>query len=138
MPSATSIFAKCQACATLIKLDRSTINKTICRDEDGRSIFLTYYDCHECGKRYFVQADDNYSMEMLSNVSKTFVRLASAKQKGRIIRPKQREKFNRLRSHLDRYRTKLMREWSNKNVTDVASGNVYTLEFVTSDFSSLH
>ena len=37
---------------------------------DGQSIFLTYYDCSSCGRRHFVQIDDDTSLRILKEVTK--------------------------------------------------------------------
>ena len=41
---------------------------------DGQSIFLTYFDCPKCGRRHFVQIDDQKSKELLERDINTLVR----------------------------------------------------------------
>lgn len=95
---------------------------------EGRSIFLTYYDCPHCNKRHFVQIDDTNSLQELRRVSNEFIKLSIARKKGKTISKKQSDKFKKSRQHLSDYRTKLMKEFSGKSIIDEA-GNQYTLRF---------
>lgn len=100
------------------------------KSEDGRSIFLTHYDCPECGKRHFVQADDDRSREILAGVTRLLARIAAAKAMGKKSVPiKRRDEYNKRKNYLSEYRMCLMREWSGCVVTEVATGSVHTLEF---------
>lgn len=95
---------------------------------NGQSIFLTYYDCPHCGKRHFVQIDDESSLQELTRVSIEFRKLTVMRQKGKIISKKQSEKFKKARQHLSDYRTNLMKEFTGKTVIDV-TGISYELRF---------
>ena len=93
-----------------------------------QSIFLTYYDCPNCGKRHFVQIDDATSLEELKNVTTEFVKLTALKRKGKKIYKKQSEDFKKARQHLSDYRINLMKEFTGKTVIDV-TGIEYILRF---------
>lgn len=95
---------------------------------NGQSIFLTYYDCPSCGKRYFVQIDDSNSLRELWKVKKQFTELAIARREDKEILKKQSEKFKKARQHLSDYRTKLMKEYTGKCAIDEA-GKIYVLRF---------
>lgn len=95
---------------------------------NGQSIFLTYYDCPHCGRRHFVQIDDESSLQELVRVKNEFIRLATKRQKGKSIPKKQSEKFKKSRQHLSDYRTNLMKEFTGKVAID-ETGTEYTLRF---------
>lgn len=95
---------------------------------NGQSIFLTYYDCPNCGRRHFVQIDDANSLEELKSVTADFRRLSNTRLKGKNISKKQSENFKKARQHLSDYRTKLMKEFSNKTAI-AEDGREYILRF---------
>ena len=98
---------------------------------NGKSIFLTYYDCPSCGRRHYVQIDDAFSLSELERVKKMFIELSIAKKRGKEISRKQSDNFKKARQHLSDYRIKLMKEYTGKlirnNETD--SENQIELRF---------
>lgn len=99
--------------------------------KDGRSILLTYFDCPECGKRHIVQADNEYSLSLLMEVSKSVVKIAAKRSKGNKIPAKLQGKYNKANRHLDGYRKELMKSWAGKAVTGLENGDIIpSLEFV--------
>ena len=95
---------------------------------NGQSIFLTYYDCPNCGRRHFVQIDDGSSLQELVRVTNEFKSLAIKRQKGKTISKKQSDKFKKSRQHLSDYRINLMKEFTGKIAVD-ETGVEYTLRF---------
>ena len=88
--------------------------------EEGREdkkLYLTYYVCPKCGKKYFVQIDDEMSLKAFKTIAKNFVKLARLKQSGRVTR-KQQLKFNKQRRNLEAYRNKLKTYYVGKTVYD--------------------
>ena len=95
---------------------------------NGQSIFLTYYDCPNCGRRHFVQIDDVSSLQELVRVTNEFKSLAIKRQKGKTISKKQSDKFKKSRQHLSDYRINLMKEFTGKIAVD-ETGVEYILRF---------
>lgn len=126
-----SVLAECRGCGNKFEVSRSSGTTTFKREfkSDGRSIFLTYYDCPKCGKRHYVQIDDKKSSEMLKDVSRLFTRSAVAAKKGKSIPSKQRAKFKKNKQHLSDYRMTLMKEWTGKVLHDEQTGCDFVLEF---------
>ena len=93
---------------------------------NGQSIFLTYYDCPNCGRRHFVQIDDVSSLQELVRVTNEFKSLAIKRQKGKTISKKQSDKFKKSRQHLSDYRMNLMKQFTGKLATD-ETGKEYVL-----------
>lgn len=121
--------AECRKCKHEFDISQNVRHNVAYEDQYGRSILLTYYDCPSCGMRHFVQADNSASVGMLLAVRKDVARIACAKSKGRKIPVKMQDKYTKHNRHLDAYRTRLMRDWSGRTVTEVESGLTYTLEF---------
>ena len=95
---------------------------------NGQSIFLTYYDCPNCGRRHFVQIDDTSSLQELTRIITEFRALMVKRQKGKPISKKQSDKFKKSRQHLSDYRMNLMKEFTGKTVVD-ETGIEHTLRF---------
>lgn len=85
---------------------------------NGKSIFLTYYDCPDCKKRHFVQIDDINTIQELTKIKKQFVAFAIARKEGKSISKNQSEKFKKARKNLSSYRTSLMKEFTGKIIVD--------------------
>lgn len=123
-----NIMARCEGCEKVFEVNYGNIkNREF--DVNGRSIFLTYYDCQSCGRRHFVQIDDAKSKQMLVGVSVKFAKMAAMKNKGKSIPKKQSEKFKKTRQNLSDYRTTLMKEFTGKLVHDSEAGTDFELRF---------
>lgn len=96
---------------------------------EGKSIFLTYYDCPSCGRRHYVQIDDKTSLNKLREVSQQFVKLSVAKKKGKTIQQKQSAKFKKARQHLSDYRMNLMKQYTGKLIHDNETDSDFVLRF---------
>ena len=96
---------------------------------NGKSIFLTYYDCPKCGRRHFVQIDDAVSIEKFEDVKRMFVKLAIMKHRGEEIPEKQSAKFKKARQHLSDYRIKLMKEYTGKLIRNNETESDFVLRF---------
>ena len=96
---------------------------------NGKSIFLTYYDCPSCGRRHFVQIDDEISIDKLKEVSMMFVKLSVMKHQGKEISKKQSAKFKKARQNLSDCRMKLMKEYTGKLVRSNETESEFVLRF---------
>ncbi len=128
MAGGPNIKALCENCATEFKVNNGNIkNREF--EVNGQSIFLTYYDCPNCGRRHFVQIDDAKSKQMLVGVSAKFVKLAAAKNKGKTITNNQSVKFKKAKQNLSDYRMTLMKEFTGKLIHDSEAGTDFELRF---------
>lgn len=96
--------------------------------KDGRSIFITYYDCPKCDRRHYVQVDDVQSIQMKRETSKMFSRLSEKKLNFKDISKSQNEKFKKLNDKLKGYRFKLKKEF-NGQVVIASDGKEVKLHF---------
>lgn len=120
---------ECEECKGKISVSRAEAPNSLTHKKEfnvnGKSIFLTYYDCPSCGRRHYVQIDDKTSLGELKKVTKMFVELSVKKREGKNISEKQLAKFKKARQHLSDYRTNLMKEYTGKlirnNETDTES-----------------
>lgn len=128
MAEGLDIMAKCEGCDKVFEVNGGNIvNREF--NVNGRSIFLTYYDCPKCKRRHFVQIDDAKSKQMLVGVSTTFAKLAAVKQKGKAIPKKQSGKFKKARQNLSDYRMALMKEFTGEWIKDPETGCGFELRF---------
>lgn len=80
--------------------------------KDGRSIFITYYDCPKCGRRHYVQIDDVHSNNMKKEVLKRFVRLSKKRLNDDDIPKEQNERFKKLNNKVENYRFELKKKFN--------------------------
>lgn len=124
-----SMLTICESCGNKFSVDNRSVTFKREFNVNGVSIFLTYYDCPECGRRHFVQIDDRRSLSMLKNNEKQFVRLAVARSKGKHIQQKQSDKFRKNKEHLANYRMELMKQYTGSFLHDEETDTEFELRF---------
>lgn len=128
-----SFLAECEDCKTKFEVGSKVGTKTLIGrkrfEAKGRSIFLTYYDCPSCGRRHWVQIDDETSAFKLAQVKKQFIKLSVAKSKDEIISKKQSDKFKKARKDLSVYRMNLMKEFTGESIYDDETKTEFILRF---------
>ena len=122
-------MVECEDCKSKFEISSDRVNYKKEFNVNGKSIFLTYYDCPSCGRRHFVQIDDAMSLSKLREAKSMFIRLSIAREKGKDIPQKQSAKFKKARKNLSEYRIKLMKEYSNKLIHDSESNSDFILRF---------
>lgn len=95
---------------------------------DGRSIFITYYDCPKCDRRHYVQIDDTRSNQMKKETSVMFRKLSKKRLNFKDIPKKQNEKFKKLNNALENYRFELKKEF-NGQIVMAADGTEVEVHF---------
>lgn len=130
---AMSLLVECEDCKHKFKISSEEASNRIKHKKEfkvnGKSIFLTYYDCPSCGRRHCVQIDDAISLNKLKEVQKMFIKLTIAKTEGKEISKKQQAGFKKTRQHLSDYRTKLMKEYTGKSIYDDETESNFVLRF---------
>jgi ssDNA-binding Zn-finger/Zn-ribbon topoisomerase 1 len=122
---------ECKKCKTVFTIGPSNITfDKMYEDENGRSIFLTYFDCPECQERHYVQIDNQQSREVKKKTQRMFAQLSAMRNKNRQIPKQQRNKFNRLRKNLNTRRFELMKQYDGSIVTDTETGDKIKLNFI--------
>ena len=99
------------------------------KDENGRSIFLTYFDCPDCQERHYVQVDNQQSREVKKKTQRMFAQLSVMRNKNKQIPKQQQNKFNKLRNDLNDRRFELMKQYDGSIVTDTETGDKIKLNF---------
>lgn len=110
---------ECEDCGTKFYLGENAIEIKYgvpYKTKDGRSIFITYYDCPKCGRRHYVQIDDVRSKQMKKQASALFRKLSKKRINDEDIPKKQNEKFKKLNKRLEDYRFGLKKEFNNQVV----------------------
>ena len=124
-----SFMAECENCKHRFKISSVNVSHKKEFTVNGKSIFLTYYDCPSCGRRHFVQIDDMTSLNKLEEVRRMFIKLSIMKHKGKEISEKQSAKFKKARQHLSDYRMKLMEEYTGKLIRNNETESDFELRF---------
>lgn len=105
---------KCEDCGTTFYLGIGSVEVKYgvpFKVKDGRSIFVTYYDCPKCGRRHYVQVDDVRSNQIKKEASVMFRKLSKKRLNFKDIPKKQNEKFKKLNNALENYRFELKKEF---------------------------
>lgn len=105
---------ECEECKTRFYLGGNSVDlryKVPFKSKDGRSIFMTYYDCPKCRKRHYVQIDDAYSIKIKKETSDMFKKLSKKRLNFRSIAKDKNEKFKKLNNKLNKYRFDLKKEF---------------------------
>lgn len=132
MANPLAMMVECEGCQHKFGISSGESSEITHKKEysvNGRSIFLTYYDCPNCGRRHVVQIDDQKSLQMLRENQKTFVRLAKKRSDDRPIAQKQSDKYKKQRHNLLEYRTSLMKEFTGTILHDSETDASFELRF---------
>ena len=128
-----SLLVECEYCKQKFSVTQDQAPNSLTHKKEyklnGKSIFLTYYDCPYCGRRHYVQIDDAISLNKLKEVSRQFVKLAVLKKKDKEIPQKQSAKFKKARQNLSDYRMNLMKEYTGKLIHDNETDSDFVLRF---------
>ena len=128
-----SLLVECEGCKEKFRITTGNAANAVTHKKEfninGRSIFLTYYDCPKCGRRHYVQIDDKRSLDMLKEVIRQFVRLSVKKKQDKEIPQKQSAKFKKARQNLSDYRMNLMKEYTGKLLHDNETDSDFELRF---------
>lgn len=122
-------FAQCVECKSTLGLGPNEVLKSKIDMPNGKSIWLTYFDCPKCGHTHFVQIDDVRTQMLLSDLTKVLAATAKAKKQGHSVK-KQSAKYHRINRDLSAIRNDLEKEYSGVNVCIPGRRALYTLEFV--------
>lgn len=133
MAEAMSLLVECEDCHEKFRIAAGDEAVPVTHKKEfvvkGRSIFVTYYDCPKCGRRHFVQIDDNRSLQMLKENERMFVKLSVKRRNDKEIPQKQSDKYKKQRRHLAEYRTNLMKEYTGVMVHDDETDASFELRF---------
>ena len=114
-------------CKNEVTVSSANLHRGKFMDNSGKTIWLTYFDCPECGKRHYVQIDDMHTNAMLEDIKRLSARFAVLKRKDKQVPQKQSDKFKKLRTKLKTMRSKLEKEYNGKALKD-SDGICFTLE----------
>lgn len=121
---------ECKKCKSVFTIGPTNITfDKMYEDENGRSIFLTYFDCPDCQERHYVHVDNQQSREVKKKTQRMFAQLSVMKNKNKPIPKQQQNKFNRLRKDLNDRRFELMKQYDGSIVTDTETGDKIKLNF---------
>ena len=128
-----NLIFECEDCKQKFPIIQDQAHNSLTHKKEyksnGQSIFLTYYDCPNCGRRHYVQIDDATSLSRLKEVKNMFIKLSVAKKKGKEIPQKQSAKFKKARQYLSDYRMNLMKEYTGKLIHDNETDSDFVLRF---------
>ena len=107
---------KCSKCgfANNVTQDSALIKHKVPFKCDGDTIYLTYFDCKECGNRHYVQIDNDETLEDYNRCYRYMVKLSLSNRKRHPMNKKDVSKFKNLRAKLNKKRLYLMVKYDGK------------------------
>ena len=126
-----NVMAFCKECGHRFQLGTTVPVKYQMpyRDKGGKSIFLTYYDCPQCGTTHYVQIDDTHTLELKKETVRMFARLSKKRMDFKQIPKKQNDKFVKTNNKLTVTRQELMKQFDGQVVFDADTGAEVELHF---------
>ena len=106
----------CSECKRNFVLNNNVVKK-LSVIIDGEMIDLTYFDC-ECGKRYFVQVDNDETRSILRRIIAVVAVISGAKSEGKSVKRKYSVRYKVLSGKLKRRRFELMKKYEGKAYFD--------------------
>lgn len=106
----------CSECKRNFVLNNNVVKK-LSVIIDGEMIDLTYFDC-ECGKRYFVQVDNDETKSILRRIITIVAAISAAKSEGKGVKRKYSVRYKVLSGKLKRRRFELMKKYEGKAYFD--------------------
>ena len=130
MESGMSQIVECKDCKHkfLITVGNVTSERE-CKTKEGKSIYITYFDCPKCQERHYVQVDNQTSLELKTKCLDMFQKLAKIKIGNKSIPKQQRKEFDKSRKKLSDLRLKLMTTYDDSIVTDTETGADIHIKF---------
>ena len=120
MVDALCIAAECKKCEAKFRVSSENLVYQEKHEEKGQSIYITYYDCPECGARHYVQIDDDSTLELLNEANGLAFKLNAYKKNGKGTPRKQSARFKKIRKLLEKRRHELMAEYDGTILDDNA------------------
>lgn len=126
--SMMEITVECEECK-----NRFNLNGTVLRSKTfnilDKPFVVKFYDCPKCGKRYFVQIDNNDTLSAFDDAGRQFAEMCEMSAKGEPIPKWQTNKFAKSRKKLTNKRLKLMKECDGKFIYDYDIEKMFVLKF---------
>lgn len=126
----TTLLVECENCKQKFQIgEQNAVTHKRKLVVEGEVIYLTYYDCPSCGKRHFVQIDNDKTLQQLNDVTSRFKSLSAKRIKDQQISRKQSARFEKARKHLANSRIELMKKYTGKLVHDNETDSDFELRF---------
>lgn len=130
MDSNMSQMVQCKNCENKFLITASNVvADREFKDEQGKSIYITYFDCPKCQERHYAQVDDQESLKQRKKCLDLFQVLAKLKIAKKPISKQQRNKFEKSRKQLSNMRFELMKQYDDSYVTDTETGAEVHINF---------
>lgn len=122
------VVLECMDCKENFEANVNNV-KSMMVEYEGNKLKIIYVDCPNCGKRHYVQIDNDESSSLMVRNLLMFKKLSKKKLSGKSIGKTENKTFKGLREKLLDLRTELMKEYEGRIVTDTITGESVTLHF---------
>lgn len=115
------IDAVCENCSFKIKLNSSTVETTTFMTHDGKIVYIIWYKCPECGRKHYIQIDDDNSRRLLEYSKEALKHAMVYNSKNQTPPKKIKQRLEKARKKLSNARLELMKEYNDTIFKDVQS-----------------
>ena len=114
------VKVKCDNCDNLVNLssDGEILKHKVKHVCEGETIYLTYFDCPKCHKRFYVQIDNDSTLMKYKQCYSLMVKLSANRKQHKPVNHNKSGKFKDLRAKLSTERFELVRKYDGKMVCD--------------------
>lgn len=119
-----SFLAECEECKQGFEVNNSNLKYNVEYYAKDKIVYLTSYECPNCGNVHFVQIDDDETLELFKKVRSQFVKLSVMREKGKGIPKSLNSKYKRDSAKLSKMRHELMVKYQGKEMHKVENGSM--------------
>lgn len=116
MENEVSRIAECIECKQKFSIGSDNVFKKKYKTTKGNQLWITFYDCPECGRRHYVQIDNEQTNSLLSNLIKQIGIIARLKKAGKRIPMKKQRKYEITKRNLSVLRAQLMKQYQERDM----------------------
>lgn len=128
MDNKLSVTLECMDCKNNFEADAENVKVLKAKFEDN-TLDIIYVDCPTCGRRHYVQIDNDETSKLKVRNLLMFKKLSKKKLADKSISKYENKMFKGLREKLLDLRAELMKEYEGRIVTDTLTGESVTLHF---------
>ena len=119
-----SFLTECEECKQGFEVNNSNLKYNVEYYAKDKVVYLTSYECPNCGNVHFVQIDDDETLELFKKVRSQFVKLSVMREKGKGIPKSLNSKYKRDSAKLGKMRHELMVKYQGKEMHKVENGSM--------------
>lgn len=125
------IKVECSNCKKKFTVgEEEVLQRDVQNNDDGKIVTVTYFHCPECNVEHIVQLDDDYSKDLLEQITAMLKSKIMFSRAGKKVTNKMKKEFRQKRMLLTKYRYGLMLKYDGTSFVE-ESGGEFELHCIT-------